>query len=254
MDALKYLGYDPNKELPIVAKIKSDVKKLNDKNLIISKIKDMESKLNFEYEKKRLIWSESESATRKARQQQQTAATTPAPPPEIFEPTQFKFTMDAAAHADEYMEKLSDVLEEVNRSTKNKPAKKVKSSGSNFLSKLVFDKSDFMTSSAKSMNTMSDMPSLEDFSSIHNAKKHHHHHQHQEIGEFIDDDNEEINSIYYDEFIGQPQQQQQQQQTQKTSQNQNKQINSDHLRSTQRSNATNNTHSSLKIDTIIEES
>jgi hypothetical protein len=249
MDALKYLGYDPNKELPIVAKIKSDVKKLNDKNLIISKIKDMESKLNFEYEKKRLIWSENESATKKAAAQTQQTQTT-APPPEIFEPTQFKFTMDVVTHKDEYMEKISEFLEEVNRSTKNKSAKKVKSSGSNFLSKLVLDKSDFLTSSAKSMNTMSDMPSLEDFSSIHNAKKHHHHHQ--EIGEFIDDDNEEINSIYYDEFIGQPQQQQLQ--NQKTSQNQNKQINSDHLRSTQRSNATNNTQSSLKIDTIIEES
>lgn len=239
MDALNYLGYDPNKELPIVAKIKSDVKKLNDKNLIISKIKEMETKLNFEYEKQRLIWTEKEDPENKSAKKHQTPV-----PPEIFEPVKFQFNLDVNSNKDEYMEKISQFLEEVNTYTKNKPSKKVKNSTTNFLSKLVLEKSDFLTSSAKSMNSISDMPSLEDFSSINklDTKKH----QHQESGDDIDDENDEINSIYYDEYIGQPHQ--------KGPQNPIKQINSDHLRSMQRSNATTNTHSSLKIDTIMEES
>lgn len=239
MDALNYLGYDPNKELPIVAKIKSDVKKLNDKNLIISKIKEMEAKLNFEYEKQRLIWNEKEDSDPKSAKNNQ-----PSRPPEMFEPIKFKLNIDMNSNTDEYMEKISEFLEEVNTNSKNKPPKKVQSSTTNFLSKLVLEKSDFLTSSAKSMDSVSDIPSLEDFSSINklDTKKHHH----TESGDYIDDDNEEINSIYYDEYIGQPQP--------KVPQNPIKHVNSENLRSIQRSNATNNTQSSLKIDTIIEES
>lgn len=58
MDALIHIGHDPSKELPIVLKIKADIKKLNDKNVIIKKIFEIEKSLNFELEKKRLIWDE----------------------------------------------------------------------------------------------------------------------------------------------------------------------------------------------------
>ena len=109
MDALNYLGYDPNKELPIVAKIKSDVKKLNDKNLIISKIKEMEAKLNFEYEKQRLIWNEKEDSDPKSAKNNQ-----PSRPPEMFEPIKFKLNIDMNSNTDEYMEKISEFLEEKN--------------------------------------------------------------------------------------------------------------------------------------------
>ena len=252
MDALNYLGYDPNKELPIVTKIKSDVKKLNDKQLIISKIKDMETKLNFEYEKKRLIWSESDeaeaNADKKSASKKSSKTVIEAPlVPEIFEPTKVKLS---SSNIHENIEKISQFLQDVNDnriSKNNKSPQKAKSATSNFLSKLVLDKSDFLTSSVKSLNSISDMPSLEDFSSINklDVKKHS-----TENAGYIDDDNDETNSIYYDEFLGLPASQHH---PHHNSVN-NKQINSDHLRSIQRSNATSHTISSLKIDTILEES
>lgn len=61
MDVLVHLGYDPTSELPIVTRIKNDVKKLNDKNVIISKIMKIEKESEFEFEKKRLIWDEKEN-------------------------------------------------------------------------------------------------------------------------------------------------------------------------------------------------
>ncbi|RNA19992.1 HEAT repeat-containing 4-like [Brachionus plicatilis] len=66
MDALIHLGYDPKSELPLVTKIKNDVKKLNDKNEIISKILEIEKEREFEFEKKRLIWDENEKGETKA--------------------------------------------------------------------------------------------------------------------------------------------------------------------------------------------
>lgn len=60
MDALVHLGYDPTRELPLVTKIKNDVKKLNDKNAIINKIMEIEKEREYEFEKKRLIWDENE--------------------------------------------------------------------------------------------------------------------------------------------------------------------------------------------------
>jgi hypothetical protein len=52
------MGYDANKEMPIMTKIRDDIRKMNDKNFIIKKIFEMEKELNFEADKKRLIWSE----------------------------------------------------------------------------------------------------------------------------------------------------------------------------------------------------
>jgi hypothetical protein len=58
MDTLDYLGYDSSKELPLVTKIKQDIKKLNSKQHIIKKIRELESELNFEADKRRFIWHE----------------------------------------------------------------------------------------------------------------------------------------------------------------------------------------------------
>jgi hypothetical protein len=59
MTTLLHLGFNPNRELPIVTKIKSDVAKFNDKNEILAKIKEIEKHLMFEMDKKRFIWSTS---------------------------------------------------------------------------------------------------------------------------------------------------------------------------------------------------
>lgn len=59
-DALIFFGRDPNKELPIVAKIRADIKKLNDKNLIIRRIYEMEKEEKFQIDKKLLIGNQSE--------------------------------------------------------------------------------------------------------------------------------------------------------------------------------------------------
>ena len=58
MEALNHLGYNPRKELPIVTKIKADVAKFCHKEIIIEKIKQLEKELEFEEDKKRLIWNE----------------------------------------------------------------------------------------------------------------------------------------------------------------------------------------------------
>lgn len=50
-----YFGYDPNKELPIVSKIKADIKKLNDKQHIIERIHEMEKAEKYEIDKMVLI-------------------------------------------------------------------------------------------------------------------------------------------------------------------------------------------------------
>jgi hypothetical protein len=58
MVALNHLGYDPLKEVPIVTKIKSDIKKFNDKNQVITRIKELEREFYYKIDKKQFIWSE----------------------------------------------------------------------------------------------------------------------------------------------------------------------------------------------------
>jgi hypothetical protein len=58
MSALNYLGYDPNREIPLVTKIKQDVKKFNDKNQIINRIKELETETYFNMDKKQFIWTD----------------------------------------------------------------------------------------------------------------------------------------------------------------------------------------------------
>jgi hypothetical protein len=58
MVALNHLGYDPLKEVPIVTKIKSDIKKFNDKNQVISRIKELERDYYYKIDKKQFIWSQ----------------------------------------------------------------------------------------------------------------------------------------------------------------------------------------------------
>jgi hypothetical protein len=43
------MGYNPNRELPIVTKVKSDVARFNDKQLIINKLKQIEKQLMLVY-------------------------------------------------------------------------------------------------------------------------------------------------------------------------------------------------------------
>ena len=53
-----HLGYNPNRELPIVAKIKSDVSKFNDKNAIVKRIKELDREKKFEEDIERFIWND----------------------------------------------------------------------------------------------------------------------------------------------------------------------------------------------------
>lgn len=53
---MNHLGYNPKRELPVVSKIKADVTRMGSKTLIISKIKELETKLTFEEDKGRLLW------------------------------------------------------------------------------------------------------------------------------------------------------------------------------------------------------
>ena len=263
MDALTYLGYDPNKELPIVTKIKSDVKKLNDKNLIISKIREIETKLNFEADKERFLWNDKDDedtqssdkksdkkAAASALSKNNKSTRTDAPPPaELFEPVHVK--AEAANQGKRVVtnsiERISLYLEEANIEAKNKPPKVKSLMTSTFLSKLVLDKSDFLTSSVKSMNSTSDIASLEDFSSINKIDKKPGHEQGEANGVLIDDDDDEqTNSIYYEDFHALP--------TPHQIHHNAKPTNLDNLRAIGRSTQTNATGSSQKIDTILEES
>ncbi len=49
MTTLIHMGYNPNRELPIVTKVKSDVARFNDKQLIINKLKQIEKQLMLVY-------------------------------------------------------------------------------------------------------------------------------------------------------------------------------------------------------------
>lgn len=49
------MGRDPNQDMPMVIQIKDEVRKLNTKEIIWSKIKNLEAKLDFEYNKQRFI-------------------------------------------------------------------------------------------------------------------------------------------------------------------------------------------------------
>ena len=66
MIALNYLGYDPLKEVPIVTQIKADIKKFNDKNQVISRIKELEKEYYYELDKKQYIWLEKNDSRNKS--------------------------------------------------------------------------------------------------------------------------------------------------------------------------------------------
>lgn len=56
--AIDYFGYDPEQDMPIVAKIKADIKRFNDKKQILRRIMEMEKELDFDYDRQRFLWSE----------------------------------------------------------------------------------------------------------------------------------------------------------------------------------------------------
>ena len=62
MEALRQLGYNPNRELPIVAQIKADVSKLGDKVSILARIRELDKALDYEADKKRLLWCKEDQA------------------------------------------------------------------------------------------------------------------------------------------------------------------------------------------------
>lgn len=57
-DALSMLGCDPGQDMPILAQIKTEVRKLNTKQIIWTKITNLEKALEFEHNKRRFIYSE----------------------------------------------------------------------------------------------------------------------------------------------------------------------------------------------------
>ena len=59
--ALDFFGYDPQRDIPIVAKIKADVMKFNDKNVIIRKILNNEKQLSFQEDKSRFLWNQNDT-------------------------------------------------------------------------------------------------------------------------------------------------------------------------------------------------
>jgi hypothetical protein len=90
MEALRQLGYNPKRELPIVAQIKADVSKLGDKASILARIKELDKALDYEADKKRLLWSQADqeladkrdkaqrlAAARKSRAKQKQEEATP---------------------------------------------------------------------------------------------------------------------------------------------------------------------------------
>ncbi|CAF0808152.1 unnamed protein product [Brachionus calyciflorus] len=148
MDALIHLGYDPNRELPIVTKIKEDIKKLNDKNVIISKILEIEKKHDFEFEKKRLIWDENDDdglkkdSCRDAKSESSYESFGP------FEPR---------------------LIEKSKKNNSNIFRKAKNSKNSNFLSKLVQIDNKELTLSLSSLNF--DSNSFEEYANDHEYKK-----------------------------------------------------------------------------------
>lgn len=70
MGALNQLGYNPNRELPIVTKIRSDVSRMGDKTLILQKIKALDEQLAMDADKKRLLWNESDQIKKEKREKE----------------------------------------------------------------------------------------------------------------------------------------------------------------------------------------
>ncbi len=60
MAALDQLGYNSDRELPILAKIRGDVTKFGDKTMILQKIKDLEAELTLKEDMQRLLWNQSD--------------------------------------------------------------------------------------------------------------------------------------------------------------------------------------------------
>lgn len=127
MDALVHLGYDPKSELPIVTKIKNDVKKLNDKNVIIGKIMEIEKESEFEFEKKRLIWDEKEKDVAKK-----------------------DSSRDKSSHSS--MDSFGPFEPKTIEKQPKKKLNKKRTTPASFLSKLVQQETKEMTSSRNSLN------------------------------------------------------------------------------------------------------
>ncbi len=60
-EALKLIGVDPQTDMPIISQIKSEVRRLNSKDTIWTKIKQLEMELNFQHDKKRFIFTEKQT-------------------------------------------------------------------------------------------------------------------------------------------------------------------------------------------------
>lgn len=162
MEALVHLGYDPNKELPIVSKIKSDVKRLNDKNVIIKKIYEIEKQRNLEIEKRRLIWNEVDLESQCNYKGSQQDVSSDSSMNEMFGPFEPKLIEKTKNQIKNKSDKGKNFLNTSQLSKNNqKNRKKNGLQISNFLSKLV--RSDSKSSSSLSSLNL-DLNSLEDYS------------------------------------------------------------------------------------------
>lgn len=179
-NALDYFGFDPNKELPIVTKIRTDVKKLNDKNVIIQKIKEMEKDINFKMDKDRFIWNEEEeekqrkkSSRTKSGKKKSLTKKQEQKPPEIFEPKQVIVSQNAKNSLDQISKYLEDTTKnsKMARSVNNSRTDKSKSKPAHFLSKLVSTSSDDRNLVTGSLRSFSGELNSNTFNEFLNANK-----------------------------------------------------------------------------------
>jgi hypothetical protein len=104
METLNHIGYDSNKDLPVVAKLKDDVSKLNDKKEIIRKIAAVEKQLNFENDKKQFIWIEEESLPDKTKNHKLSQSV------QIFQPQRVTFITSSSIDGKiDYFDKLDSI-------------------------------------------------------------------------------------------------------------------------------------------------
>jgi len=109
IETLNHIGYDPNKDLPIVAKLKDDVSKFNDKQEIIRKIAVIEKKLNFEADKKQFIWIEDENQL-KEESLDEKIGKTKHHKVQVFQPEQVTFVTSSSVDGKmSYFDKLDSI-------------------------------------------------------------------------------------------------------------------------------------------------
>jgi outer membrane biosynthesis protein TonB len=136
-EALSILGRDPNQDMPMVTQIKDEVRKLNTKEIIWTKIKDLEAKLDFEYNKKRFIGDENNEVVESIKSDNQSKKSAQESKPTKQEEEKFH-TNDTKSKKVKKIEKKEIKANKVN--PKKEPKESPKSDENyGFLSRLVND-------------------------------------------------------------------------------------------------------------------